>query len=203
MPRHARQQSPTGLYHVTSRGNGGLAIYHDDADRAAFLAFLASIANAEDWLIHAYCLLGTHFHLVLRTELERLSKGMQRLKGRYGQYFNGRYGRWGHVFEARFPSRPIWDERHAVAACSYVAVNPVAAGLCATAAQWQWSSHRAHVGLDRRPTFLESLESFGAFDGGAKPAVDVYFEIVREKEREVCARRPSRAGTDPLRGSVP
>jgi putative transposase len=203
MPRRARKESPTRLYHVTSRGNGGVSIYLDDADRAGFLAFLASIATGENWSVFAYCLLGTHFHLVLRAELEHLSRGMQRLKGRYGQYFNGRYARWGHLFEARFPSRPILDERHAVAACSYVAVNPVAAGMCATAAQWQWSSHRAHVGLEPCPTFLQSLESFGTFDGGAKAAVDVYRAIVAEKERELRWTRASTTGTDPLRGSVP
>jgi putative transposase len=183
MPRRARCESPTGLYHVTSRGNGGISIFLDDADRAGFLAFLGKISKVEDWSIYGYCLMGTHFHLVLRAELPKLSKGMQRLKGRYSQYFNNRYARWGHLFEARFASRAIVDERHVVAACSYVAVNPVAAGLCREAAEWRWSSHRAHAGLEPQPAFLQSLASFGGFDGGARPAADVYSAIVAEQER--------------------
>jgi putative transposase len=198
VPRRTRQESPSGFYHVTSRGNGGLRIFVDDADRAGFLAFLARIAEAQEWLVCAYCLMGTHFHLVLRAELEALSTGMQRLKGRYGQYFNQRYGRCGRVFEGRFPSRPILDERHAVAACAYIAVNPVAAGICDRAEQWSWSSHRAHVAAVTPPAFLASLERLGVFDGGARAARDVYREVVREREREALARR----GQTPS-GSVP
>jgi putative transposase len=202
VPRRAREESPSGLYHVTSRGTGGLVIYRDDADRIAFLAFLARIGVAEDWLVHAYCLMGTHFHIVLAAELERLSKGMQRLKGRYGQYLNGRYDRQGHVFEARFHSRPILDDAHALLATAYLAVNPVAAGICETADGWRWSSHRAHVGLDRPPDFLADLESFGVFDGGMRPAVEVYRSLVSEKEREVRLLQDARRGRTPS-ASVP
>jgi putative transposase len=179
-----------------------LPIYTDDADRAGFLAFLESLTQTNDWLVYAYCLMGTHFHLVLHAELESLSTGMQRLKSRYGQYFNERYARFGHVFQGRFSSRPIVTERHAVAACAYVAVNPVAAGLCHRADEWPWSSHRAHVGHVRPPAFLADLETFGVFDGGARPAVEVYRAIVAEKERELAGGRPRKAGTDPA-GSVP
>jgi REP-associated tyrosine transposase len=108
MPRRARQESPTGLYHVTSRGNGELTLFVDDADRSGFLAFLDHVSDPERWRVFAFCLMGTHFHLVLRADLGQLSRGMQRLKGRYGQYLNERRGRWGHVFEARFhPSRSL------------------------------------------------------------------------------------------------
>lgn len=206
MPRGPRQESPTGIYHVTSRGNGGLHIFGDDADRTGFLAFLCAVADREDWRLYAYCLLGTHVHLVLRSELSSLSRGMQRLKTRYGRYFNARYDRFGHVFESRFPSTPILTERHAVAACAYVAVNPVAAGVCHAASDWPWSSHRAIVGLEAQPTFLAPLNELGT-------TVVAYGEIVAAKERELASRRqggdghcgirPHAPGTDTRRVSVP
>jgi putative transposase len=161
MPRRARQESPIRIYHVTSRGNGGLTLFVDDADRRGFLAYLDRVSDSEGWRVYAFCLMGTHFHLVLRADLEELSHGMQRIKGRYGQYVNERRGRWGHVFEARFPSKPIVSERHAVVACAYVAVNPVEAGLCSIASAWPWSSHRAIVSQADAWPFLAPLEELG------------------------------------------
>jgi REP-associated tyrosine transposase len=93
MPRRAPPESPTAIYHVTSRGNGGLTVFVDDADRSGFLAFLNQVSNGESWRQYAFCLMSTHFHFVLRADLERLSRGMERLKGRYGQYLNERLGR--------------------------------------------------------------------------------------------------------------
>lgn len=188
MPRRAREESPTGIYHVTSRGNGGLTLFVDDGDRRTFLAVLDRVAAAEAWRVYAFCLMDTHFHLVLRAGPAELSRGMQRLKGRYGQYSNERRGGWGHIFEARFPSKPIVTEGHAVLACAYVAVNPVEAGLCATAANWPWSSHSAILGQSNGWPFLAPIEELGT-------TATTYARLVTDREHTIHARR--QGGTDP------
>jgi len=83
--------------------------------------------------------MGTHYHLVLAASRERLSHGMRRLNGAYARRFNKRHGRRGHLFDERFASFAIEDDRHLGAAIDYVLQNPVKAGLCHDARDWPWS----------------------------------------------------------------
>lgn len=68
-----------------------------------------------------------------------MSRGLQRLNGLYGRYFNDKHGRFGHVFAGRFSARVIEDESYLYDACAYVVLNPVKAGLCTRSADWPWS----------------------------------------------------------------
>jgi putative transposase len=140
MPRIPRRSLPDGYYHVTSRGNRGSHIFTEDIDRLDFLELLRSTVALFDWRAYAHCLMGTHYHLIVETSRERLSEGMRRLNGVYALRFNRRYGLKGHVFETRFSSYVIRDERHLTAAIAYVLANPVRAGLCRDPAEWQWSA---------------------------------------------------------------
>jgi REP element-mobilizing transposase RayT len=80
-----------------------------------------------------------HFHLLVETSLDDLSTGMHRLQGPYAQRFNMKYGRVGHLFQERFHTWVIRDERHFARTLEYISNNPVVAGLCETAADWQWT----------------------------------------------------------------
>jgi putative transposase len=98
-----------------------------------------------DWTCQAFCLMTNHYHLVLDATRENLSGGMQILNGDYAQSFNGKYGRWGHVFGDRFWCRSLDDEQleHV---CLYVVENPVRAGLCNEIGDWPWSACRFELG---------------------------------------------------------
>jgi putative transposase len=102
MPRIRRSDLPDGILHVTTRGVFAREIYLDAVDRRLFVALLALVARRYGWHCHAYCLMGTHYHLVVETTIGRLSAGMQYLNGVYAQRFNMRHGRHGHVFGGRF-----------------------------------------------------------------------------------------------------
>jgi REP element-mobilizing transposase RayT len=81
-----------------------------------------------------------HFHLLIDTPTPTLSDGMQRLKCNYAAYFNERYSLEGHLFQQRFDSRLIETEEHLFNSLSYIALNPVRAGLCDDPSEWPWSS---------------------------------------------------------------
>jgi REP element-mobilizing transposase RayT len=164
VPRQARAESPTDLYHVTARATRGRLAFVDDHDRTRFLGALTNIVVKHDWLVYAYCLMSTHYHLVLRSPLAALSRGMQRLHSGYVAGFNSRHHSVGRLFGNRFHSVPIEKESHLVQACLYVAHNPVRAGLCARPEDWLWSSCRASLGLEPLPGFLASLEELGLVD---------------------------------------
>lgn len=140
MARILRSSLPDGTFHLTSHGIEDARIFRDDVDRLDFLHVLATAAREFGWSVKAYCLMDTHYHLVVETTTASLSAGMQRLNGRYAQLFNGRHRRRGHVFEGRFRAWVVRDERHCAATCEYVVQNPVKAGVCMTAAEWPWSN---------------------------------------------------------------
>jgi REP-associated tyrosine transposase len=157
-------------------------------DRNWLMTILADVVARSRWRLYAYCLMGNHFHLVVRTELELLSAGMKLLKGRYAHLFNQRHRRSGHLFEARYASIPIRREQHAIQVMAYVALNPVAAGLCPRAADWLWSSHRATAGLIDRPAFLADLTELGVFGDESRSAKATYCKAVADGERALADR---------------
>lgn len=164
MARPLRLEFPGALYHVISRGNERGPIFVDDLDRADFLNLLGSVVLKETFRLHAYCLLGNHYHLLLETLAGQLSRGMHRLNGRYAQRFNARHERCGHLFEGRFKALIVEKESHLLELQRYIVLNPVRAGLVGRPQDWRWSSYRATCGQIPSPPWLEvswSLQQFG------------------------------------------
>ena len=123
---------------MTARGVARQSIAADDHDRRAFVALLNGARRQNSWQLLAYCLMPNHFHLVVLSALERLSRGMHFLNSRYAQRYNTRHDRAGHLFQGRFGARTVDGEEHFSTVCEYVLDNPVRAGLCATPADWPW-----------------------------------------------------------------
>ena len=117
-------------------------MFVDDVDRLAFLGLLQDVTTRWDWLFHALCLMTNHYHLVVASSRESLSRGMHRLNGVYAQRFNQRHARWGHVFGDRFGCRVVEEDKHLETVCAYVLRNPVRAGLCERPSDWPWSYSR-------------------------------------------------------------
>ena len=142
MGRVRRSDLPDGVFQVTTRGVFEGEVYLDNADRIAFLKLLAANARRCSWRVEAYCLMTTHYHLVVATPVDRLSPGMRRLNGDYARAFNKRHGRRGHLWSERFASWVIEDEAHLENTIRYVLLNPVRAGLCRRPEDWPWSASR-------------------------------------------------------------
>ncbi len=145
MARQLRIEYPGAIYHVTSRGNARSMIYADDKDREDFLRILALVVERYQWLCHAYCLMGNHYHLLIETPEGNLSKGMRQINGVYTQSYNRRHQRVGHLFQGRFKAILVEKESYLLQLCRYIVRNPVAANLCQSVDQWPWSSLRIPV----------------------------------------------------------
>jgi REP-associated tyrosine transposase len=145
VPRLPRSHLPAeGIYHVTARGNDRRRIFLTDLDRLDFLDLMERASRTTGWACHAWCLMATHYHLVLETTLDRLSRAMHRMNTSYAQRFNRRHHRRGHLFESRFSSWLIRDEAHLGATCDYVLANPVRAGLTDRIGEWPWAGGATH-----------------------------------------------------------
>jgi REP element-mobilizing transposase RayT len=120
MARSRRRLIAGGIYHVTCRGNRKEPIFLSDGDRILLLELVKKVRARRRWLIHGYCLMQNHYHLLLETPEADLSAGMQTINGEYAQWFNRDYGFVGHVFQGRFhavlalhrdESCPCWSLR--------------------------------------------------------------------------------------------
>jgi len=143
MPRAPRTEVEGGIHHLTTRGDHRVALFGSDVDRRTFLRRYADVVDRHGWVPLAYCLMGNHLHLVLETPECTLGLGARDLLGDFAKVHNKRRGESGHVFQGRFNNRLVRTDTYFAQLLRYVALNPVAAGLCGAPQQWPWSSHSA------------------------------------------------------------
>lgn len=168
MARPLRIQRPDLTYHVTARGNARGRIFVDDVDRCRFLEILAETAASHALMIHSYCQMENHYHLVFTTTRANLSTALRRQNGVYAQWWNRRHKRCGHVFQSRFFAQVVERDEYLLEACRYVVLNPVRANIVLRPEQWPWSNYRATIGLAPHPSFLNDgdlLAKFGSVGG--------------------------------------
>jgi putative transposase len=163
VPRRPRQEAAGAIHHVYARGNRQQRIFFDGTDRVSYLRMLGVAVSQHAWRCLAYCLMDNHVHLVLETPAPNLGVGMQHLHGAYARAFNDRHDHSGHLFQGRYGAKIIRTDQQLWATVRYVAINPVAAGLCASADGWPWSSCAG-----QRPPWLdhERLLEYLAAGGG-------------------------------------
>ncbi len=185
MSRPLRLEIAGGLYHVTSRGDRRDDIYHDDADREAWLAILAQCCKRFNWRIHAWCQMSNHYHLIIETVEGNLSAGMRQLNGVYTQSANRRHRRVGHVFQGRFKAILVERDSYLLELSRYVVLNPVRAKMVKHASQWPWSSYHATIGTTPSPEWLHTDWLLSQFGTQPKRQVERYGEFVQQGVRGV------------------
>lgn len=148
MARLPRLTVPGYPHHVIQRGNNRQAIFSSAADYLMLLALLDENAQKFGVALHAYVLMGNHFHLLATpTTVEGLPQMMQAVGRRYVRYFNDLQGRSGTLWEGRYRSTLIDTERYLLACMAYIDLNPVRAGLVREAVAYPWSSHAHYAGF--------------------------------------------------------
>jgi REP element-mobilizing transposase RayT len=140
MARPLRIEYPGALYHITSRGNDKNLIFLDDKDRDVFLDLLHSINTRYHFILHAYCLMDNHYHLLIETPEGNLSYGMRQLNGVYTQMFNKKYKRVGHIFQGRYKAVLVDKDNYLLEVARYIVLNPVRARLVDAPEKWRFSS---------------------------------------------------------------
>lgn len=122
MPRSARRQSETNLYHVMLRGNGQRHIFQDEEDNEQFIQRLNECKVVSGFEVYAYCLMGNHVHLLLRVNPkgEDLSQIFRRFGARYVYWYNAKYRRIGQLFQDRYKSEVVEDEAYMLTVLRYI-----------------------------------------------------------------------------------
>ena len=125
MARPLRIEYAGALYHVTARGNEKKDIYFTEADRVEFLKLMGKVSDRFNWIYHAYCQMGNHYHILVETPDGNLSHGMRQLNGVYTQYINRTHQRVGHLFQGRFKAILVQKENYLRELARYIVLNPV------------------------------------------------------------------------------
>jgi putative transposase len=147
MARQPRLSLAGYPHHVIQRGNNRQSIFYSDDDRKAYLAWLSEYAEKFDVAVHAFVLMDNHTHLLLTPQTDSgVPNLMQALGKRYAQNFNHFHKRTGTLWEGRYKSTVIQDDKYLLTCMAYIDLNPVRAGIVSAPVDFQWSSHRSYIG---------------------------------------------------------
>jgi putative transposase len=128
----------------------------------------------------AYCLMGSHYHLIVEVDDAVLPTTMHAVNQPYARAFNERHGLRGHVQFDRYGARRIHDADELLGRYAYVANNPVEAGLCKSPADWPWSSYAGTIGLAPPQPFVDDAKVLACFGW---PDVDPRAALRRRVEK--------------------
>ncbi|MGF1907863.1 transposase [Vibrio kasasachensis] len=178
MSRPLRVEYAGALYHVTSRGNARQPIYLEEADFDLFLEVLGQTCQRFNWVVHSYCLMTNHYHLLLETPDGNLSKGMRQLNGVYTQKFNRKHQRVGHLYQGRYKAILVDKEAYLLEVGRYIVLNPVRAHMVDSPDEYPWSSWLFTLGIECPPKWLSVDQTLLQFARQRSKARAKYREFV-------------------------
>lgn len=180
MGRKWREEYKGGIYHVIARGNNKEYIFKESIDKGYFVKQLKQTIEGMNYRIFGYVLMDNHYHILIQTMDKKLQEIMHQINNKYSKYFNYKYKRVGHVFQGRYKSIIVQDERYLVGVLRYIHQNPIKANICQTVDGYKWSSdifyRRDLRGFVNTDIILNILDSDG------KEAIRKYKELMNEKE---------------------
>lgn len=181
MPRMPRKTTSVGYMHVICRGIGKQVLFEEEMDYKYFLKLLRRFSEECNVTLVAYCLMENHVHLLVNDlHSNNISKFMQKIGVTYSGYYNRKYDRSGHLFQDRFRSETVEDERYLLTVFRYILNNPQKAGIC-PASSYRWSSYHS-FGSQKRPTSLVDTSLLYQLIGGKK----AYQEYMNTENDDQC-----------------
>lgn len=171
-----REWLPGYIYHITARGNRRYTIFRNKEDRLKYLEIVEDAKEKFPFILHSYCLMTNHVHLLIETINEPPGKIIQYIHYRYARYFNKRNGFEGHLFQGRFKSVIIRNNKQMVDTSCYIHLNPVRAGIATEPEKYQWSSYRSFI-TNRENKHVDTRRILSFMNNGSKNHYKFYVEI--------------------------
>ena len=200
MPRQPRLDAPGALHHVMGWGIERTNIFRIDRDRDDFLNRLAKQCRDGNLIVYAWCLLSNHFHLLVRTGRQPISRSMKRLLTGYVVNFNLRHRRTGHLFQNRYKSIICEEDPYLLELTRYIHLNPVRAGMVGGVEELNGYRWAGHSGIMRRvEREWQDIDTILRYFGKGRRAVEKYEQFVREGFSQ--GRRPELVGGGVIRSA--
>ncbi|MDW7684054.1 MAG: transposase [Bacillota bacterium] len=193
MPRHARKESASKMYHVIFRGINKQDIFLDDEDRRKFLMVLLIVKELCGFELYSYCLMSNHVHLLIGgVDKQQLAEIIKRISASYVYWFNKKYNRCGHLFQERFRSEPVDNTSYFLTVIRYILQNPVKAGLVARAADFPWSSY--HEFKNDSPVISDTDFVLGLFAENKREALQTFIQFINLPNEDACLEYEEKRG---------
>jgi len=162
------------VVHVYNRLARGERVFDDEGDARAFVDLLREVAKRDELTVLAWCLMGNHYHLAVRTGAVPLSRPMRSLQRRTTRHVNLRRRVYGPLWQGRYRAKLVLDERYLLQLIAYIHLNPVSAGLADDPLAHRWSGHAEILGKSREPIVAvdEVLQRFGGTRRSARAAYE-------------------------------
>ena len=154
MPRPLRILFPNACYHVMNRGANKRPIYAFDFHRHMFLETIKEAQQMFNIVIHAYCLMGNHYHLLISTPDANLPEAMRHINGVYTQRYHRSENSDGPLFRGRYKAQLVEDGHSQLIVSRYIHLNPVRANMVRLPEEYKWSSYPIYLGQKRKPSWL-------------------------------------------------
>lgn len=135
-------------------------MFEDDEDKTRFVHKLDDTRREHQVDLLAWCLMDNHYHLLLRGDLDDISRLMRRVNTSLAHWYNGRYGHVGPVVQGRFSSTPVESDGHLLEAVRYIHLNP-RDREDGHFRDYPWSSYRQYTGDEGICDTAFVLDAFG------------------------------------------
>ncbi len=140
MPIRRRRESSTGIYHVIVKGINNERIFNQQREKIYLKKIILKHLEVFEVEVYSYCIMSNHAHFIIRAEIQVLSSFMAIVLSEYANYYNFKHHRNGHVFQNRFKSECIENEKYFWMCLRYIHLNPVKAGMVKKATRYKYSS---------------------------------------------------------------
>ena len=145
MSRQAREEAESGIYHVMLKGINKENLFQNEKEKRYFLQLVKEYKTKCGFELYAYCLMNSHVHLLINEQDGTISDIIKKISGTYAVWYNKKHDRVGHLFQNRFRSKPVKDDKYFFAVLHYILYNPVKAGLCNNIEEYEFSSAREYL----------------------------------------------------------
>jgi REP element-mobilizing transposase RayT len=150
MPRIARVKLDGAIYHIMARSISEVDLFKTDEDKKKYILLIKEYQKVYNFKVYAYCLMNNHVHLIVDSNGADVSKIMHCINFKYARYFNSLYKRHGHLFQDRFKSKIVDDNRYLIALSSYIHNNPLdIIGYEDCPEKYYYSSLAVYIGVRR------------------------------------------------------
>jgi REP element-mobilizing transposase RayT len=184
MPRQARERSSSGIYHIMLRGINRQDIFHDKQDKMRFIETLKNYKSICEYKIYGYCLMSNHIHLLMKEGKETISQAMKRIGASYVYWYNMKYERYGHLFQDRYKSEKVEDDKYLLLVLRYIHQNPIKAEIVEEAAKYKWSSYIEYVSQNGILTDIDFV--LGILNPDRNKALKIFKEFMMEENKDKC-----------------
>jgi len=147
MPRQARIKSSTGIYHIMTRGINKEQIFSRIVHKNRVIEIIKNVREDVDFDFIAYCIMDNHLHLLIKADEDKLEILMKKLNIKFAMHYNKIEKRYGHVFQDRFKSEAVENDKYLLGVLRYIHNNPVKAGITKNISDYPWSSAKEYINM--------------------------------------------------------